>query len=58
MHSNKLTKTTYLYVENYSTLLREIFRCLNVKISHVQGLENLVKMEVLPKVFYKFNIMY
>ena len=49
---------TYIYIENYKTLMKEIKddtnRCRNIPCSWI-GRISIVKMNILPKAVYRVN---
>ena len=53
-------ETKDLYIENYKTLMKEIKddtnRWRNIPCSWVRRI-NIVKMSILPKVIYRFNVI-
>jgi len=57
---NLLKETKDLYMENCKTLMKEIKddinRCRDIPCSRV-GRINIVKMTILPKAIYRFNVI-
>ena len=57
---NLITEVTYLYSENYKTLMKEIADDRNkwksIPFSWI-GRINIIKMSILPKAIYRFNAM-
>ena len=53
-------ETKDLYIENYKTLVKEIkedtYRWRNIPCSWI-GRINVVKMSILPKAIYRFNVI-
>ena len=53
-------ETKDLYIENYKTLMKEIkddtSGCRNIPCSWI-GRINIVKMSILPKAIYRFNVI-
>ena len=53
-------ETKYLYIESYKTLMKEIKdstnRWRNIPCPRIRRI-NIVKMSILPKVIYRFNVI-
>ena len=53
-------ETKDLYIENYKTLVKEIKedtnRWRNIQCSRIVGI-NVMKMSILPKAIYRFNVI-